>query len=62
MKPQALTHLPLVPDQANKERKFYLFLESKLMRTDSGWHRLTPLCSFENNWSVMIMAFLAWGG
>ncbi|MEO2046905.1 MAG: hydrogenase expression/formation protein HypE, partial [Pirellulales bacterium] len=42
----------LVPDQANKERKFYLFLESSLMRTEIVWHRVSPLCSLENNWSV----------
>jgi hypothetical protein len=53
---------PLVPDQANKERKFYLFLESKLVRTETVWRRVSPLCSFENNWSVMRMGFLAWSG
>jgi hypothetical protein len=52
----------LVPDQANKERKFYLFLESSLMRTEIVWRRVSPLCSFENNWSVMRMGFLAWSG
>ncbi|MEO2045102.1 MAG: response regulator, partial [Pirellulales bacterium] len=46
---------PLVPNQANKERKFYLFLESSLMRTEIVWHRVSPLCSLENNWSVMRM-------
>jgi hypothetical protein len=39
----------LDPDQANKERKFYLFLESSLMRTEIVWRRVSPLCSFENN-------------
>ncbi|MEO2047774.1 MAG: ABC transporter permease, partial [Pirellulales bacterium] len=43
----------LDPDQANKERKFYLFLESSLMRTEIVWRRVSPLCSLENNWSVM---------
>ncbi|MEO2045440.1 MAG: OadG family transporter subunit, partial [Pirellulales bacterium] len=38
---------PLAPDQANKERKFYLFLESSLMRTEIVWHRVSPLCSLE---------------
>ena len=59
---QAVLAALLVPDQANKERKFYLFLESRLMRTEIVRRRVSPLCSFENKWSVMRMAFLAWSG
>jgi hypothetical protein len=39
----------LGPDLANKERKFYFFLESRFMRTEIVWRRVSPLCSFENN-------------